>query len=179
MTTPIKEKIEPYREFARRQHRMLATYAALKAWEHRVECVWVERGDLGKFLGLVNFRPERPGWLEEDVKHLFPHVTFYEYEDGWVSDVAFSRVAIADLSVPVKTRETYFTEFPRTANAINNPATLEKVIEEYLTAPPPEGWQRVKISPDSKKLPLPKPDFTEAVLTSLLHRLSIGLSEEE
>lgn len=123
------------REFARRQHRILAAYAALKAWQLGVECVRVDRKHLEQLLGVKRLE-DRTIWLKNDVASWFPHFTpyYHETEKTWLAGMAFSRVAFNETLVQ---------------------------------------------SPKIAELPLPKCGLTEAALTSILHRLSIGLPEEE
>lgn len=136
--TPDNQKVDSYRELARRQHRMLAAYAAFKAWQLGVECVRVNSENLKQFLGNKRFSEDRIIWLKNDVAPWFPHVTpyyhKYEIESSSLAGVAFSRV----------------------------------VFDEALVQ-----------SPKAVELPLPKRGLTEAALTSFLHNLSVGVSEEE
>lgn len=150
---------EIYREFARRRHRMLAVYAALQAWQRGVECVWVEREDLAKFLGgleRVNM-DKRIEPLKDDVSHWFPHVTEFPYDSGWLARIVFSRVPM---------RKIVSVDRPRVITPIAENPELEKIFQEFLPA-------------KGAKMPLPKHGLTEAAVTSILHRLSIGLSQEE
>lgn len=168
---------DPYREFARRQHRMLGAYAALKAWELGVECVWVDRVDLGKYLGLEKIRAERTDWLRGDLQAWFPQVEFWYFED-WLSYVTLSRVPVAELPLPKKTRESFLSEHPWAATPTKMPEIVEAGFQGYMSALPPAGFDRANASPKAAKLLLPKAGLTEAALASILNRLSIGLPPE-
>ena len=65
------------REGARRQHRVVALYAAVQCWERGLEGVAIQRGDLERLLGLKRFKGTRVEWLEEDLRGFFPHVLVF------------------------------------------------------------------------------------------------------
>ena len=62
-----------YRDALRRNHRLLASYLALWAWHHGVDCVALPRNQLLPFLRLKRMRDQRVDWLMADIKDLFPH----------------------------------------------------------------------------------------------------------
>lgn len=68
MATP-----KEYREALRRNHRLLASYLAMWAWQHGVDCVACRRTQLLPFFGLERMRDQRIDWLKSDIKDLFPH----------------------------------------------------------------------------------------------------------
>ena len=62
-----------YRNALCRNHRLLASYLALWAWQKGVDCVALPRRTLLPFLGLRRMRDQRIDWLKQDVRDLFPH----------------------------------------------------------------------------------------------------------
>ncbi len=62
---------DPHRESCRRQHRVLGQYLAIEAWLRGVECLVLERSDLGGFLGLERFKSMRVAWLQDDLSPWF------------------------------------------------------------------------------------------------------------
>ena len=79
-----------HREFCRRQHRMLGNYLAIKAWIGGLDCLIVQRKQLGSFLGLERFKGVRIEWLNEDLRPWFRY--FYDlYSVGSFAGVFLSR----------------------------------------------------------------------------------------
>ncbi len=68
---------DPHREACRRQHRIVAQYLAVQAWQRRLDCIVLVRNDLEKFLGLKRFKAARVGWLREDFEPWFPYQSPY------------------------------------------------------------------------------------------------------
>lgn len=92
---------DPHREACRRQHRIVAQYLAVQAWQRRLDCIVLVRNDLEKFLGLTRFKSARVDWLREDLKPWFPYQSPY-YRTGSPSSIHslfLSRVPI-DLHLP-------------------------------------------------------------------------------
>jgi hypothetical protein len=87
---------DPYREYCRRQHRLLAHHLGIEAWRSGEDCLLVERGHLEDFLELERFKGTRIQWLLEDVAPWFKYT--YPVYSGSAPDslhaLFLSRVSI-------------------------------------------------------------------------------------
>ncbi|WP_309889589.1 hypothetical protein [Archangium sp.] len=87
---------DPYREYCRRQHRLLAHHLGIEAWRSGEDCLLVERDQLEDFLELERFKGTRVQWLLEDVGPWFKYT--YPVYSGSAPDslqaLFLSRVAI-------------------------------------------------------------------------------------
>jgi hypothetical protein len=61
------------REGARRQHRVLGTFALLQCWRRGLDGIVVDREHLQRIIGLEKFKEVRIEWLLEDLEDCFPH----------------------------------------------------------------------------------------------------------
>ncbi len=69
---------------------MLGHYLAIQAWIRGLDCLVVQREQLGAFLGLRRFKGARIEWLHEDLKPWFRY--FYDlYSVGSFAGVYLSR----------------------------------------------------------------------------------------
>jgi hypothetical protein len=66
-----------YREFCRRDHRIIGHFLAVQSWLRGLDCIVLVRGDLEAFFGIKRFESTRIKWLEEDLKPWFPSQTAY------------------------------------------------------------------------------------------------------
>lgn len=68
------------REGARRQHRVVALYAAIQCWIRKLEAIVIERRDLERLIGLERFRGKRWTWLQKDMEPYFRYIEIIEIE---------------------------------------------------------------------------------------------------
>ena len=66
-------KLEPYREFWRRHHRVLGLYLTLEAWQRGLDCIVLERNDVQTYLKLKRIERAHVRWLQEDLTPWFKH----------------------------------------------------------------------------------------------------------
>jgi hypothetical protein len=66
-------KLEPYREFWRRHHRVLGLYLTLEAWKRGLDCIVLERNDVQTYLKLKRIEGAHVRWLREDLTPWFKH----------------------------------------------------------------------------------------------------------
>src|SRR5271157_2480431 len=80
-TSSFTQGNKAYREFFRRRHRIVATYLALQAWRHNLDCIVLDRWALERLFELERFKNSRISWLREDLEPWFPHqwVCYYFY----------------------------------------------------------------------------------------------------
>lgn len=62
---------EVYRQFAARQHRILAFYLAVQAWRNGKVGVALRKDVLKKYLGITDLKSERIRWLTDDTADWF------------------------------------------------------------------------------------------------------------
>jgi hypothetical protein len=62
-----------YRSFNQRQHRILALYLTLRAWQSGADVVVVSRSALEAFLQISRFETARKKWIKDDMAPWFPH----------------------------------------------------------------------------------------------------------
>ena len=179
----------PYREFAKRQHRMLAAYMAMVAWRNGVECIHISRESLLGFLGVEKLRQEREDWISEDMQTWFPNISFWQDPDKngfYVESVSFSRVPLAELPLPptpseTRTEQTFLDKYPTMQSFKNSPEMVglyQTQLKDYLTPPSPSGSERLCFSKYVSGLPIPDHAVTEEVIASILNRVSIGLDSD-
>src|SRR5262245_31440895 len=75
-----------HRQSCARTHYILGHYLAVQAWVRGLDCIVLTRADLEFFLGLQRFKSARVRWLQEDLKHWFPHQEAY-YRSGAESSI--------------------------------------------------------------------------------------------
>lgn len=66
------------REGARRQHRVVALYAAIQCWVRKLDAIVIERGDLERLIGLERFKSKRWDWLQKDMEPYFDYIEILE-----------------------------------------------------------------------------------------------------
>lgn len=68
------------REGARRQHRVVALYAAIQCWVRKLDAIVIERSDLERLIGLERFKSKRWTWLQKDMQPYFEHIEIIEIQ---------------------------------------------------------------------------------------------------
>jgi hypothetical protein len=84
---------------SQRQHRLLAIFAALQAWQRGLDCIHIDRGPLCKYLGVERLTADRAASLAYDFKPWFPYYDRYAASDYGEREhtLSFSRIPLAEL----------------------------------------------------------------------------------
>ena len=82
------------RILARRQHRILGLYLAVRAWANNLDAIHVDREDFCRFLGIKVVKKARLDQFEEDVKEWFPELSIFYFSGQVFSGIYLSRVPL-------------------------------------------------------------------------------------